>query len=393
MHCCPPAGGTAGSFRYLVRSTFAVFVGVALFGLANGGLFPVIGVRLSAGGASDILIGVITSAYFLGTLSGSLTAGRIVDRVRHIRSFAVAAALAAITTLALAHTSSLPVWAVLRFATGYCMGAYYVVVESWVNCAATNANRGRSLAIYESVRMSAIALSPFLLNLDTDSQAFALASMLFVAAIVPVALAGTGEPEIGGSGRLPFRKLLTASPLGALCCVTAGLVSSAFYGLGAVYGNKIGLSGVQLSLFVSVTWIAPLAFQFPAGALADHIDRRWVIFGASALSASAAVLIAGIGGKPLLLLLCLSFLMGGLSHPIYALGLAYTNDRLDHRDYVRAGGAMLVAYGIGTSAGSAMASLAMTAFGASGLYLFIAGALSTVAAATLFALSKRETRT
>ena len=52
--------------------------------------------RLSAEGASSLLIGAITSAYFVGLLAGAVFGARVIGRVGHIRAFAVYAAADAI---------------------------------------------------------------------------------------------------------------------------------------------------------------------------------------------------------------------------------------------------------------------------------------------------------
>ncbi len=93
------AGGGVG---HVIRSTLGVSLGVALFGLANGGLFALIGVHLPETGASDVLVGLITSAYFLGTLTASLTGAWLITRLNHVRAFALFAVVAGLSTLALA---------------------------------------------------------------------------------------------------------------------------------------------------------------------------------------------------------------------------------------------------------------------------------------------------
>ncbi len=69
------------NFRAVTRAMSPLFLGIASLGLANGALFALIALRLSAADASTMLVGLIMSAYFLGLLAGSLVGGRIIDRL------------------------------------------------------------------------------------------------------------------------------------------------------------------------------------------------------------------------------------------------------------------------------------------------------------------------
>ncbi|MGI9302140.1 MAG: MFS transporter [Gammaproteobacteria bacterium] len=377
-------------FWAVSKSISAVLWGVGLFSLATGGLFPIIAIRLSTAGASDLQIGLIASVFFLGTLIGFLTMEPVIRKFRHARAFMLCAGLAGLTTLALIMTSSTLAWLLLRFAAGYGVGGLYLIVESWVNYRATNTNRARSMALYESVRMSGMASSPLILGLASGSYVFALAAVLFVLAAVPVAGTRRSQPELKQPARLSLRKLLGVAPLGVISCTVAGLVNSAFYGVGGIYGERVGLSAWEISLFLAATLIAPVIAQLPVGALADRFGRHIMLLVVTLVSGCTALLIVVAGPTSFWQLVALSFIVGGISHPIYALGIAYTNDKLDPRDFVRSNGGLLVAFGIGTSLGPSGASVAMTAVGVQGLYLFIAVVVFVVAALTLRELVARR---
>lgn len=353
---------------------------VAVFGLASGCLFPAVALRLSANGAADVQIGLITSAYFLGALAGSLTAGSVLRRLSRFHAFVVFAAVAAGGTAVLGATDSLAAWAGLRLVAGYGLGAYYVLVESWLNRNVPNARRGRILAVYETVRMTSIAIGPFISGFVSPQDAIAAAAVLFAAAILPIGLSrqsnsGAVAPQRRGAWRLP-----TGCLLGAFACMVAGVVSGSIYGLGAVYGQDIGLSPAHVSLFLSTTWIAPIATHFAVGAIGDRTGRLPVIAAVASAAACAALSVALLDGVHLPLLLILAFLTGGLSHPVYALGLALTNDRLDASAMVGAAGPLLVAYNLGTFFGPMLVAAVMDSFGPAGLYHVIAISLWLLAA-------------
>jgi MFS family permease len=112
--------------------------------------------------------------------------------------------------------------------------------------------------------------------------------------------------------------------------------------------------------------------QFPIGALSDRFDRERVILVITLVAGAAALAVAVIGTMPFALLLALTFVMGGLSSPLYPLALAEVNDFLETDELVPAAGAILLAYSLGASAGPLAASALMAVVGPAGLYGFIA---------------------
>ena len=383
------------SLGAVMRAMSALLLGVAILNVGSGALMAVIGLRLSAEGTSSLLIGVIMSAYFAGLTVGALFGTRIIDRVGHIRAFAVYAAIGAVATLLLAIVGWLFAWAVLRFVAGCCMAGLTMTAESWLNHRATNATRGRTLSLYIIVMNAAFAAGPLLLNVADPGgvEILIVAGMLFVAGLVPVALTRTGNPEIGEQRRLSLRELMDIAPLGVLGALTIGVVEGAFFGLGAVFGDATGLGAARISLFLAVTVGGVLVMQYPVGALSDRFDREKIILAVAALSGLAALAIAVLSALtfqalPFPALLALGFVMGGLSSPLYPLNVAETNDYLEPDELVPASAAIVLAYSIGASAGPIAAALVMEALGAGGLFVFIALALFALAGYTMFRVIK-----
>ena len=358
----------------VIRTMSALLLGVSVLSMGSGAMLAVIGVRLSSAGASTMMIGAVMSAFFLGELIGSMYGGRVIGRVGHIRAFAVFAAIGAVATLMLALIDSLPVWTLLRFVAGYCIAGLSMIAESWLNHRATNATRGRTLSVYIIAVSAAFALGPLALNLadPNGNELIVAVGILFVLALLPVALTRTGNPEIGEQRRLSLRRLFAIAPMGVLGALTVGLVESTFFGLGAVYGASIGLSPALVSVFLSVSLGGLLVMQFPIGALSDRFDRERVILVITLIAGAAALAVAVIGTMSFALLLALTFVMGGLSSPLYPLALAEANDYLETDELVPAAGAILLAYSMGATAGPLAASALMALVGPAGLYGFIA---------------------
>ena len=158
--------------------------------------------------------------------------------------------------------------------------------------------------------------------------------------------------------------------------MTAGLVNSSFYGMGAVYGQAVGLKPGAVSLFMTVTLVGGLLAQFPVGAFSDRMDRRRLMLILTLAAAAIAGVMAVSGVSALLPLAALGFLMDAAAHPLYGLSVAQTNDYVERDQFVPAAGGLLLAYGIGASLGPIVSSQVMEAMGPRGLFAFIMAALS-----------------
>ena len=387
-------GRADATLSAVVRALGSALLGFGLLSIAHGALFALIGVRLAAAGISSTIIGLVMSAYFVGLLGGSLSCDRVIARVGHIRAFAVFSAAAAITVLLLALSDLLVLWVLLRAVAGYCMAGLYMTMESWLNHRATNEIRGRTFAVYAVISGAAVATGPLLLNLGDPNgfELFSLAAILFVAALLPVALTLTGNPGIGRRSRLSLPRLFAISPLGVVGCLTAGLVNSSLYGMGAVYGQLVGLNSASVSIFLTVTLIGGLLAQFPVGTFSDRMDRRQLMLGLSLAAAAAAAALALSGATALLPLAALGFLMDAAAHPLYGLSVAQTNDYVERVQFVPAAGGLLLAYAIGASLGPIVSSQAIEAIGPQGLFAFITAALLFVAGFTFYRMRRRQAK-
>lgn len=351
--------------RSLLAAIFMLMAG-------SGFLSTLISLRLERGGSGTLMIGAVATAYFAGLTVGALRAGPVVQRVGHIRAFAAFVSLLSASTLAYALFQNVLFWASLRFIDGLCVAGVFICLESWLNERAETETRGSILAGYMIALYSGQALGQFLLNFGrTPSIPFLIASILISLAVIPVVLTRIAAPLPGQNAPCTMRQLYVSSPLGFIGAMTTGLMLGAFYGLAAVHVRRLGLDLSQTASFMSIVILGGVALQWPLGRLSDRFDRRRVIvtsFGATMAVCVALTMVDGMG----LALLTLGGLFGGLSFALYPLCVAHTNDRLDPSARVAASGALVLLYSIGAALGPTGAAAAMTLFGASGLFLFIA---------------------
>lgn len=371
----------------IIVSISSLLVGIGLLLTGLGLLGTILGVRAATEGFPDGLTGLVMSAYFAGFVLGTYLCPGIVRRVGHIRAYSAFAAIASVCAFAHALLINPLAWGLMRFVTGVCLVGLYLVVESWLNSETPNEQRGRIFAIYMTVTLLALALGQYLLLIDPAAgfAAFGIASVLFSLGLVPVALTRHPEPRPVPVASVHLRHLYQMSPLGVGGALVAGLASSAFWGMGAVFAQRIGLNGSGIALFMSMIIIGGVVLQWPIGRLSDHVDRRLMLLavaflaaGAAAATAVAAAMLWSRGA-----LYAWAFLLGGFVFSIYSLSVAHLNDRLEPEDALDASNGVLLVFGAGAVLGPLAAGLIMHPLGPGGLFVYMAGVLGVF---ILFAL-------
>jgi MFS family permease len=347
-------------------------MGLGLLGTA-------LGVRAAAEGFPDAVTGLVMTAYFAGFILGTYVCPGIVHRVGHIRAFAVFAAMAGVFAFAHAMVVHPLAWGILRLFTGVCLVGLYLVVESWLNSVTPNTQRGHVLATYMTVTLIAMALGQYLLLIDPAAgiKTFGIAGALFSLGLIPVAITRLREPEPVGVPHLRLAHLLAVSPLGVSAALAAGMGTSAFWGMGAVFAHRMGLSGASLAMFMSVTILGGIVLQWPIGRLSDHLDRRLVLLAVAFLStvAALAIAVAALSGHSTLHFF--TFVFGGTALSIYSLSMAHINDRLEAEYVMAASKGILLIFGVGAIFGPVGAGIFMHWLGPTGAFIYIAAILGT----------------
>jgi MFS family permease len=353
-------------------SSLLTGIGVLLTGL--GLLGTALGVRAAAEGFPDAVTGLVMTAYFGGFILGTYVCPGIVHRVGHIRAFTVFAAMAGVSAFAHAILVHPLIWGMLRLFTGACLVGLYLVIESWLNSITPSAQRGQILASYMTVTLIAMALGQYLLLIDPSAGiiTFGIASTLISLGLVPVAMTRLREPGEVAAPRLRLVQLLNVSPLGVGGALAAGMGTSAFWGMGAVFAYRTGLSDTGLVMFMSVTILGGIVLQWPIGRLSDYFDRRIVLLVVALFSTVAALIIAGTANGHRGGLHLFAFLFGGTALSLYSLSMAHINDRVDAAYVMAASQGILLIFGIGAVAGPLGAGIFMHWLGSTGTFIYIA---------------------
>jgi len=372
----------------------ALLLGFGILMLGDGLQSTLLGVRASLEGFPTAVTGLIMSTFYLGFLGGAVYAPRVVERVGHIRVFGALASMASAAVLIHGIFVTPIAWSLLRLMSGFCLAGLYVVAESWLNDRASNTNRGQLLSIYMVVSYVGYAGGQLLLNAADPGglELFVLTSVLISVALVPLLLSAGTSPHFESQERLSLRALYAISPLGVVGALATGMASSALFGIGPVYAESSGMSIAQISLFMTAVLLGCIVLQWPIGGLSDKLDRRLVIAVVAFLAAAAAIAAVPVSAMSMTKLLVLMAVLGGLSIPLYSLCIAHANDYLEPEQMVAASSGLVLASGVGAVLGPITTSLAMSLFGSSGFFWWLAAIHAAMGLFVVYRMAKRRAR-
>ncbi len=367
----------------LLLPLVSLLSGVGMLVVGTGLLFSAIGAQSGAARFSGLVTGMIMSAYFAGFVFGTYACPAIIRKVGHIRAFAAMASIA--STLPILHALWLNpwFWGGLRFVTGVCLVGLYIVVESWLNVVARPHQRGKVFAAYMAVSGVSMALGQWLILVGDrfGFVPFAMVSILFSFALLPITLTPVEEPQATEAPKLGLVSLFAISPIGVIGAVASGLLSGAFYSLGHVFGQGVGFSEAGIATFMAATILGGAAFQWPIGHLSDRHDRRWVLFWVCACCAAVAGVGFYLAREYENSLIFLGIVYGGFAFTVYGLSVAHVNDLIDRSRVLEVTGGLLLLHGVGATIGPTMAGALMDVLGAESLMLYFASVLVLMALA------------
>lgn len=366
----------------ILKPVTALLLTTAVLMLGGGLQGVLLPLRAGLEGFSDIQIGLVGSAYYLGLLVGCLVAPGVIARVGHIRAYAAFSAVASMTPLIHAMTGDVVVWIGVRLISGAAFAGILLVIESWLSAAAEHETRGRVLGAYTLIHLTVIMAGMQLISLHSPAgfELFSLVAVLFSLAALPIALTATIAPAPPKRARLRLGWLFIISPVAWLAALLTGMTNGAFWMMVPVFARDAGFSAAGIALFVATAVLAGAVAQWPIGGLSDRFGRRNFLTVTGLTSAVAGLGLIITAPHDVTALFILIALFGAANFPIYTLALAHANDLVSKRRAVEVSSGLLLVFSAGAVTGPLAAALAMAAFGPGALFMMTALAHLAIAA-------------
>ena len=355
--------------RQLLSMALAPLLGLFILCIGNGFLSTLITLRLDAAGTSAVVIGWVSSAYFIGLALGALFNDRLLLRIGHIRAYGCFASLVAVTVLLQGLWLDPVSWFVLRLIGGWATVGVYLVIESWLLASADTKVRGRLLAMYMIAVYAAGVLGQLLLGATTamgEAAPFMVVGLLASLSVLPMAMIPRVSPLIEHAEPLSPLRLITLTPTGVMGCFGSGLVVAAVYSLLPLYLQRSGLGVAEVGQMMAVVVLGAMLLQYPIGRWSDKHDRQWVliIIGACTAGLSMALLLASASW----LVAGLLFLLGGGVFSLYPVAVGHAADRAPAGALVRMSQGLLLINALGSMVSPPLITPVMAVLGDGGLF-------------------------
>jgi MFS family permease len=352
--------------RATLPTLLALLLGFGLMQMGNTLQGTLLSVRGGIEGFSPAQIGAVGAGFWVGVVIGSLRCGKLIQSVGHIRAFVALGAIASTAPLLHLLVMDPIAWVVARALTGFCFAGLFIVVESWLNSAATDETRGQILSVYAMTGLLAGIVGQLLLPATDPAgfRPFCIIAIIIAFALVPIALTRAVAPtQDEVAARISIRGLYRQSPFGLVAAFMCGVTTSAFFTLGPIFAQQRGLDTGGVAAFMASGTLGGFLMAWPLGWLSDRLDRRLVIIGAAVTATVTLVIMMAIVPEEAsrwILYLCAG-IFGGTIIPTYSVVMAHVNDAVGEGEFVAASGGLLIMQGAGAAAGPLLGGVAMSA--------------------------------
>ena len=330
--------------RQLVVATIAL----AVASLSHGLTMPLLSLVLSHQGVDQTLIGLNTAIYFLAIFAVAPLASPLM-RTRGPAPLMLASILAmAALFVVLRAFPNVWFWFPLRFALGIAASFLWIAGEAWVNHAADEGSRGRTIAIFGIVVSAGFALGPAILSVTGTEgwTPFLTTSVLLLVAAAALTTALGTSPKLRGktSGSLARYVLLAPVAMFGYFVFAAG--DAVLLTFLPIYGGDVGLAEVDAIRLLTVLAIGSMAMQYPVGWLADHASDFAVV------TAIAVAMLAGSAALPWVIPHAVAgsvfmFFYGGALGALYTMSLVLLGRQFKGADLSAASAMLSVMFCVG----------------------------------------------
>ncbi|HEY5715306.1 MAG TPA: MFS transporter [Psychromonas sp.] len=377
------------TIRPLVLLLISCFLLMLGYGLSNI-LLPV---RMQHDGVSLNNIGIVLSMLSVGFLVGAIYSRKLLQRVGHIRIFAMCGSLTSVAILLSGLYPDPLILGLMRIITGFCIACANATIDSWLSNSATEKNRGRILSINQMVLMSALFSGQFLLNIAPVDEVtlFVVAGILLSLSITPIVISKQKGPQIEDSQSMSLMTIFKLSPLGVVSCFYCGLLYAGLLNMLPIFASDNGIEGLNLSIFMGAAISGAIIFQFPIAYLSDHFDRRKIMLAMVIMVIILSLFVPLLTTLDMFNLSLLAIaIITGMVACLYPMSMSETFDKVLKEHILAAMSSLLLIYALGSILGPYFASVVMSLFGSSALFTFM---IITAITLLIFIIIRMQRRT
>lgn len=336
-----------------------IILTVMIFGLSYGLSAPLIALRLTSAGFSELYVGINAAMQAVGVFAVAPLLPMLCRRFspKWLLGLSLGATM---LLLVLFPFAPIEIWFVLRLGLGVFSEIIMVVSETWLNRTTVEQARAKTMALYVASLSLGFALGPVILSWvgNATNAAFFVGSLItLIAAVSLLAVRADGHLVGYEKGRSLTLYLRTAT-LALVATALNGALEAAGMNLLVLYAMNLGWPEQQATWLLSLLLLGAIILQVPIGWIADRVDRRRLIVSLSGISAVGA-LIWPLALNEHWVSYLLLFIWGGVFVGIYTVVVTEVGMHFRGAELVGVYSALSVAWGIGALLGPLLAGVAM----------------------------------
>jgi MFS family permease len=271
--------------NYKLKSlNFPVFAPSLLFGIAEGGLLPIIPASAGALGASLPTAGIITGLVMIGTLFADIPAARLINVIGERKAMLWAAFVSGLGALLAGFATSLWVLGAGIFIIGASVAVFALARHSYLTETVPYSHRARALSILGGVFRAGHFLGPMigallitLINIQAvywNAVIFSSLAVLVLLFIKPDQMPDTPATMPGATWQVAKRESKKLATLGLAAAIMGALRTARTVGL-PLWALHIGLSPATTALYIGIAGALDLALSYTSGQIMDRFGRKW----------------------------------------------------------------------------------------------------------------------
>lgn len=373
-----------------VLSIFSIIVSMTGVALGNGMMLAYVPFLLARNEAPSWIAGATLTAIAFGGFVGCAVAGLLIRRVGHARLLPCSFAVVILSAILIGFGVNPLLWVFARGLYGAAANTNFIIAQSWLNHASSNAWRGKAMSVFYMTYVIGIGTGAWIFGqIPADGNMAPMLTVLFTTlGIIPISLTRLPIPPAPAKVSVDIAMAWRNSPVAFVGVLAAGGLSMVVQGFTPIYAAENNVSQQDVALLMFCMQFGLIFIQYPMGVMSDRIDRRYVLIGVCTLIAFAGIASLFVSFASLLLLMLVFTIWAGAVETVYSIANAHGNDRTDPKDFVPLASTQLLAWSISATLAPFAVTLLTPAFGPK-TFIYVAIALA-IAYAIFVALRLRE---
>lgn len=354
---------------------------VAVAGVTQGMLIPLLTVLLEKQGVSASQNGFGTSMLYVGMLVMTPFCAKIVRKVGYRTGIAIGMFIATICIFLFPYFTGIWAWMVLRFFVGAGDSLLHFTTQLWITSTCPDHEKGKRISQYGFSYSFGFGIGPLFLKLLPLGMhvPFIAAGILLVITIPLMLRLEGGNQTFLNQPETTTEKLRLSVVyrfgLVALCpAILYAFLETALAGNFPIIGLRSNLSEDWIATLIGIFVWGSLLFQVPLGMLSQKLGRKNLLMIICLLGGLGMLAIPYLMGSIVALVIAFG-LVGGLTGSLFSLGLTYLTDILPKR-YLPLGNAVAAMhFSTGCITGPYLGALIIQDAGGEGLFYFLGASL------------------